>query len=284
MPDFTVLEEDAVFDLEPIQRLSRDVAEASISLSADEARYLVDAYYTIQDYRKAANNQIGALTRSGEPHSVINWLAQQTEQLERQINRALARWSDSQPLGQWAQSITGIGPVLSAGLMAHIDIEKAPTVGHIWRFAGLDPTQTWEKGHKRPWNADLKVLCWKIGESFVKVSGSQNDIYGKVYLQRKADEVRWNDEGKFADQAAHILSTKRIGKETEAYAAYSRGKLPPAHIHARAKRYAVKLFLSHYHHVAFSLRYGTSPPKPYIIEHGGHIHFIAPPNWPLSDG
>src|SRR5581483_161544 len=25
----------------------------------------------------------------------------------------------------------------------HIDIEKAPTAGHIWRFAGLDPTLRW---------------------------------------------------------------------------------------------------------------------------------------------
>ena len=37
----------------------------------------------------------------------------------------------------------GIGPVIAAGLLANIDIKQAPTVGHIWRFAGLDPTNKW---------------------------------------------------------------------------------------------------------------------------------------------
>jgi hypothetical protein len=44
-------------------------------------------------------------------------------------------------------------------LLARIDIVKAPTAGHIWRYAGLDPTVRWNKGEKRPWNAGLKVLC-----------------------------------------------------------------------------------------------------------------------------
>ena len=59
--------------------------------------------------------------------------------------------------------------------------------------------------------------------------------------------------------------------------------LPPAHIHARAKRYAVKLFLSHWHHVAYMIEYdGQEPPKPYILNQDGHTHFLAPPNWPMA--
>ena len=112
----------------------------------------------------------------------------------------------------------GTGPrlwalAIAAGFLAHIDIERAPTVGHIWRFAGLDPTQKWEKKTKRPWNADLKTLCWKLGESFVKVKGNENDIYGKVYEARKAQEVLRNEAGELADQAADVLKNKRIGKQ-----------------------------------------------------------------------
>ena len=54
---------------------------------------------------------------------------------------------------RWARSIYGIWPVLAAGLLAHIDIEQAPTVGHIWSFAGLDPTKKWQPKTTRPWNA-----------------------------------------------------------------------------------------------------------------------------------
>jgi len=73
----------------------------------------------------------------------------------------------------------------------------------------------------------------------------------------------------------------KIGKATEAYGHYSSGKLPPAHIHARAKRYAVKLFLSHWHHKAYEFHFGKPPPFPYPIAFLGHAHFIALPG---SDG
>ena len=267
-----------MIELSPITRLSRDMKEAAATLSPNQARYLVDAYYQMQEYRKSARNQKRALVESEEPNAVISWLGDQNESLEGQIKRALDRWSEASPIGVWAKSITGIGPVISAGLLAHIDIQKAPTAGHIWRFAGLDPTLQWEKGQKRPWNASLKTLCWKIGESFVKFSNHPGDVYGKVYQQRKELETERNEALQFADQAKAKLEKFNIGKTTDAYAAYSVGKLPPAHVHSRAKRYAVKLFLAHYHHVAFKLTFGTEPPKPYILEHG-HAHFIAPPNF-----
>lgn len=266
--------------LQPLERLRKDVKEAAITLSRDEARFLVDAYYTWQEERKRSDNQIRALSESGEPHEVIQWLSVNAAMLENSIKRALASYSEADRVGEWSQSIVGIGPVIGAGLLAHIDIEKAPTVGHIWRFAGLDPTVTWEKKTKRPWNADLKTLCWKIGESFVKVSGRDDDIYGTIYVERKEQEQAKNEAGDFAEQAATVLANKKIGKDTDAFKAYSVGKLPPAHIHARAKRYAVKLFLSHWHHVAYVVRFGEEPPKPYILTQEGHAHFLAPPNWP----
>lgn len=267
--------------LQPLERLRKDVRMAAITLSRDEARFLVDAYYTWQEERKRGNNQIRALTESGEPHDVIMWLSANAEMLEISVRRVLDTYSSADPVGAWAKSIVGIGPVITAGLLAHIDIEKAPTVGHIWRFAGLDPTVQWEKKTKRPWNASLKTLCWKIGESFVKVSGRDDDIYGHIYVERKAQEQERNEAGAFAEQAAAVLERKRIGKDTDAYKNYSVGKLPPAHIHARAKRYAVKLFLSHWHHVAYVVHYDQAPPKPYILTQEGHAHFMGPPNWPM---
>ncbi len=264
-------------DLIPIVRLTRDIKDASKLLSRQEARYLCNSYYQIQDYRKASDNQARDLVKAGEPHAVIMWLHAQMETLEGQIARALDAWSGSQPVGVWARGIVGIGPVISAGLLAHIDIEKAPTAGHIWRFAGLDPTVKWGKGEKRPWNADLKVLCWKIGQSFMKFHNHPQDIYGKVYATRKEAEIVKNEAGDFADQAAAALAAKRIGKDTEAYKHYSQGKLPPAQIDARARRFGEKLFLSHLHDRAYREHYGQAPPLPYPITILGHAHYIAPP-------
>lgn len=263
--------------LTSVDRLSKDLAAASVTLSPDEARFLVDQYYAMQEDRIRAGHQVRALNESGEPHDVLRWLSGQSTTLENQIKRALTKFAESHPQGAWPLAQKGIGPVITAGLIAHIDITKAPTVGHIWRFAGLDPTQKWDKGQKRPWNASLKTLCWKIGESFVKVSGDPDAYYGQVYVRRKLFEVDRNASGALKEQAEAALKAKKIGKTTDAYKAYSIGQLPPAHLHARAKRYAVKLFLSHLHEVWYRQEYGTAPPLPYPIAHQQHADYMPPP-------
>lgn len=295
-----------------ITKLSRDLKKASYTLSDDEARFLVDSYYNMQENRIRSAAQVRELSKSGEPHEVLLWFEGNAEALEQSIRNALDAYSANHPVGSWARSIIGLGPVITAGLLGHIDITKAPTAGHIWNFAGLNPGVKWAKGQKRPWNAALKTLCWKMGESFVKTSGNDDSFYGRVYKERKDYEMERNLEGKLADQAAAVLATKNIGKDTDAYAWYAgcltRGKaaelladlkagaakkaagkpgsgvamLPPAHIHARAKRAAVKLFLSHLHHVWFTTVNGHEPPQPYAIAHLAHAHFINPPNWPLT--
>jgi hypothetical protein len=260
-------------NFEPVKRLTKDLRTASISLNPDEARYLVDMYYIIQEDRKRTDNQVRQ--SEAEPHSVLAWFADQNRMLESQVKAALDLYSRHHPVGQWAREVKGIGPVIAAGLLAHIDIAKCPTVGHIWRFAGLDPTQNWNKGEKRPWNAGLKVLCWKIGESFCKVSNGENPgFYGVKYRERKAYEIERNERGGTAAAAALALARKKYDKSTEAFKAYAAGKLPPAQIDRRAKRWAVKLFLSHLHEVWYEHHFGCKPPLPYPIAMMDHAHFI----------
>ena len=265
------------------ERLTRDLRRAAATLSSQEARFLVDYYYQAQENRKRAYSQLRALTEAAEPHEVIGWLAQNHKVvLEAGLRTVLGAYADSKREGAWAQSIVGIGPVLSAGLLAHIDIAQAPTAGHIWRFAGLDPSVVWGKGEKRPWNAALKVLCWKISESFVKTKTRDGAYYGPLYDERKAYELAKNERGEYADQAAAKLVKFKIGKDTEAFTWYSIGKLPPGHIHARAERWTVKLFLSHYQAVAWEVRFGEKPPAPFAPAILGHAHTIVPPNWPME--
>jgi hypothetical protein len=274
----------AAVSLINMERLTRDLRVAAATLSDAEARYLVDLYYMVQEDRKSLGNRAKAMDRlrTGEPHVILDWFHENVDRLERDIERALSVYAESQRPARWAMSIHGIGPIIAAGLLAHIDIHKAPTVGHIWRFAGLDPTVVWGKGQKRPWNASLKVLAWKIGQSFQKVCYSDKDYYGHIYQERKEYEIGRNDRGELADQAAAKLAGHKIGHDTEAYKAYSQGSLPPAHLDARARRYAVKLFLAHYHHIAYECAFGKAPPLPYILTQPGHVHFILPPNWPMD--
>lgn len=277
-------ERNTALDLEPTSKIKKDFREALSNIGINETRFLVDYYYQSQKYRTASANQAKALYKSDEPGDFVEWMMDRHLAMEKEIWRVLDKWTEDQPISVWAKSIVGIGPVISAGLLAHIDITKAPTVGHIWRFAGLDPTRKWVKKTKRPWNAKLKTLCWKTGESFVKVCNNDDDVYGKVYAKRKEQEIILNNEHRFADQAKYKLESFDIGKDTEAYGWYVKGMLPPDHIHSRAKRYAVKLFLSGYHEVAHYLHYGVLPPRPYVIDHLGHVHYFGPPNLDMIPG
>lgn len=259
----------------PFRRLDKDTLRKAKELTRDEARYIVDYYYIMQEDRKRAHNQVRALDESNENNAVVSWLADNAEGVENQIKRVLEAWSDESPLGVWAKSHVGIGPVIASGLLAHIDLEKAPTVGHIWRFAGLDPTLKWEKGQKRPWNANLKTLCWKIGQSFMKFSGHEQCVYGHRYRERKAYEVARNESGANAERAKLILLEKKFKSSTDAFGHLTAGHLPPAQIDAMARRWAVKLFLSHYHEAGYRLVLGKEPPFPYPIAILGHAHRIA---------
>ena len=268
-----------VAEQDQVVRLNKDLRIASRTLSFSQARFLVDAYYIAQENRMREDAQIRALTEANEPSAVVEWFAAQSRILENQLRAALDAFSGSHPAGQWARSNLGVGPVLAAGLLAYIDIRIAETASNIWSYAGLNPNQKWEKGEKRPWNAGLRTLCWKLGQSFMKVSNREDATYGRHYRDRKTYEIERNDSGGNAEAAARILAEKKWGKATEAFKYLSAGKLPPAQIDARARRHAVKLFLAHFHKTWRELE-GLPVRDPYPVVHLGHAHIIDPGKTP----
>jgi hypothetical protein len=305
----------AVQDILP--KLSKDLRAASATLSRTEARFLVDTYYQYQDARIRSGNQVRSMDDADEPepHETLTWFGIAQSNLEEQVKKALQVYAEANPVGRWLMSIVGIGPVIAAGLLAHIDITKVTdegkritSFGQIWRYAGLDPTVKWNKGEKRPFNASLKLICWKLGESFVKTANHKNSFYGHFYIERKKREWDRNFAGRFVGQAQASLDAKNFKKNTDAYVWYSgqyavppgttfNGEsveeikamlikvaagqglqmLPPARIHLRATRYPVKLLLSHLFEKLWWQEYGTAPPSAYAIAHMDHVDYIAPP-------
>ena len=344
---------------EPIEKLTKDLREAAKNLAPHEVRYLVDLYYQTQDYRMQAASQVKSMSKSGEPVALADWVFESQHRVESQIKKALDIWTDNEKtgMGRWCKSICGIAEVMAAGLIAHLDIEPwicshkdakkhctsdkphgpeckftlMETAGHFWRFAGLDPTSIWEKKTKRPWNAKLKVLCWKLGESFIAFQNNDKDRYGKLYAARYQSEWERNLNGSLSDQASAVLEKKKLSKSTIAYKWYSgqytfepvkeciakfragdrpivyekdpktgamkqrlatlsdmlkevprvdegqgNPMLPPGHIQSRARRWAVKIFLSHLHAEMYRRHTGKEPPAPFPIAILGHAHLIEP--------
>jgi hypothetical protein len=268
-----------------VQRLTKDIKEALTKIGVNEARFLVDTYYQIQHDRISVESRLRALADANEPGALLSWLHRNYDILEKQIKLSLDKYTDHFDAGEWAKSQIGIGPVITAGLIAHIAPEKCARAGAIWKYAGLAPEYVWEKGTKRPWNAKLKSLCaYKMGESFVKTSNHPEAYYGKLYKKRKELEIIRNEKGEFAHIAAAKLEKFKYGKDTEAYKAYSQGKLPAAHLHARARRVAVKVFLSHFCQVYYETTMGQPIPPVFVIDHLEEEHeFLIPPGYlPLA--
>jgi len=312
----------AIPAFDAIERPTKDALKSAASLGGRQMRYLVDTFYQMQELRKASNNQIGSMVRAAEagkdmePHETLDWLGVQLNTMERQLSRAFEQFALAHMPGRWLMSITGIGPVLAANFLARLSVhpwhctnpvllkkrEKGAepvfpcdpdepcqddcgyrtvhTAGGFWRFAGLDSTMEWKEGELRPWNAAVKVACWKFSDGLVKLKNNEGSFYSKLYVQRKDREMAKNERREFADQAA--LGAARVGKKTRAYSFYKDGLLPPGHIDMRARRYAVKIFLSHLHHVMYVDEFDRDPPRPFILEHGGHAHMIEIPNWPFE--
>ena len=208
---------------------------------------------------------------------LVPWFAYWLQMGEQVMATKLKEWvigPTSPDEAKWAISQIGIGPIIAAGLAAHIDPEKARSISSVWKFAGLAPGFDRKiKGKKLQYNARLKCLCWKLGESFVKVSGKDGAVYGKLYSQFKSDEVSRNENGQYSRQAKEELSRKTFAKDNTTKKCLLEGKLANAHLHSRAKRRAVKIFLSHYWTVARETR-GLPVRKPYaiaVLNHDGEI-------------
>lgn len=260
--------------------LGQDLREAARIMTGQEARFLVGAYYKMQEERIRWSLRTREGEKAGTPVRVAGFMGEQSAALENYLKVALDAYSGSHEAGVWARSQKGIGPVLAAALLAYIDIEKADTVSSVWRFAGLDPTSKWEKGTKRPWNADLKKVCWLIGESFIKVHNREDAVYGVIYKERKALEVARNEAGDFAETAARILKERKV-VDKKLKARLEEGRLSDGHINSRARRYAVKMFLSHFWQVWREIE-GLPTVSPYPVAHMGHAHVIKVPGWPLA--
>lgn len=116
-------------------------------------------------------------------------------------------------------------------------------ISRLWAFCGLHVKEgkaaRRKRGEKANWNDDLKLTCWKAGESMIKT----NSPYREVYDRAK-----------------------------EGYAL--RPGLTKLHVHNMAKRKMVKMLLSHLW-VEWRVLEGLTVTKAYVHEKLGHTTEIG---------
>jgi hypothetical protein len=159
------------------------------------------------------------------------------------------------PVWDWVTSIRGLGQGgLAAQLLAQIDdISKAPTVSALWRYCGqavIDgKAERNRPGEKSHFNRRLKSIVWLIGEQFVR---QQTHPYVDIYYEEKERQREMYPE-----------KIKVDGK----------WKYNDGHIHNRAKRKMVKIFLQHLW-VTWRELEGLPVSDPYVIGVLGHAKYV----------
>lgn len=283
MPRIT-LDPELAEHLPALEKLSRDMKLAAARLGSREARYIVDMYYQMQEQRKRGDNQRRAMEKAGEPRILVEWLTYQQDAIEQAIRNLMRGYAANHIAGSWSLGVHGVGPIISAAMLAHVDVTRTVTASKLWYFAGHAPpeTQKWEKGKKIPWNASLKLVGFHIGECAKKFSGSDKSYYGPFYKAYKQREIERNEAGLNAEAAKRQLETKNFARDTVTRRRLEQGKFSDAHLDRRACRKAAKLFMAHWHEVRFTEIYGIRPPLGYINSRpsGEHIDYYPPPDWP----
>ena len=182
--------------------------------------------------------------------------------------------------GEWLSGLFGIGPVLTVGLLAHLDVTKAPHMSSFRKFAGIGGTLVWEKGQKRPHNAELKTLLWKVADSFVKFRNfEKSELYGGVYDNWKGIYEQRNANGFYREKALAYLETHNI-RNRMIRAIYAGGQYAPGHLDKMARRKAVSMFLGHLYEVMYYEQYGRHCQRDYVQDYLGHEDRVPCPHWP----
>lgn len=263
-----------------VPRMSREKVLTAANVSNAAARFIVSDYYRTQELRKRADLQLRHLGEGAATELVhhLEYIGTTHAVMESQIQRQLEVYAKNNPIGRWMLAQLGVGPVISAGFLAFLDITKAPTAGSFWRFADIDPTVEWNKGEKRPYCAEVKQLCYHLGECVKRVSG-KDSLYGNLYKSRKKLLVQKNESGVFAERAK-IYKTK----SDDVVKTLATGKLPDSNIDRQACNHVAKIFLSHLHGLMFWDHFKKPPPKPFSIAIMGHAHEIHIPDTDMFPG
>lgn len=218
-------------------------------------RELISAYYDMENISEKYKNRSKTISKLDSPNDLLKLYREQIRNNKYSLAYIFKNYANNFISGKWTLSQYGIKPVHAATLLAYVDVTKSPTVNSLWRYSGLDPN--YNKNNN--WNNELKFMSNKLGEIFQSLQDNTQSIYGQLYSVDLERRISKNDLKEYAEKAEQILQSKHVDKNSTEYECLTEGYLSINHIEAQAKRFAVKIFLSHYHAIAYQENYGVKP-------------------------
>lgn len=258
----------------------------------EELRWLTDQYTQYQKHRIAIGNRIFAATEGLDTNTPSTYALrsfERLEELEKDTFQEMKRIVKDHPAWPWLEQVRGIGPTLSTKVLGLIaDIEKFDTISKLWMFAGYGlkngERQKLTKGEKASFNRRLKTALYLVGESFIKSQSPYRELYDnakhRYHLNKQVQPLRAVIEVNGMPDRTTAEGKKqwdRMIKEAnkDAGAVNDEAVWIDGHVHNAARRYMVKIFLSHLY-VVWREAEGLSVREPYPIEHLGHTTYLSP--------
>lgn len=234
---------------------------------------LVDVQLSVEKLRVALQVRSSHLKKQKRDDPETDDLLDVVREVEEYVDRRVAKLLEEHPAYPWFSRVKGIGKENIGKVVGMVDIEKAPHVSSLWKYAGMHVSENGtapkrETGKKLEYNSQLRSMCWRLGGSLLKAKGKFYDYYT---LEKNKYTMRFTKEGRQIVPAEKLPKVK--GKKTENDQFISEG-----HIHNMAMRKMIKMFLAM---LWISWREAENLPvsAPYPIEKLGHTHVRTPDEW-----
>ena len=259
-------------------------------------RTLVDIYYDFQGQRIQTQLRIGASKRehslTDEELSVygITTIFENAQSFEKDLEKLITKQLKNHALyTQYLSKIRGIGPLLSAGLIAYIDnIERFKNVSSLWQYSGYGMNRFCKKC-KKPTFVDVK---YETGKTAKKLNPKKNcpicneETIPVLQKRTPGYQSNWNDRLKVLGWKSGSSFVKQSTKSKyrklyDQIKAEENRKNPTrkkidgkifyndGHKHNRAMRKVVKIFFAHVWQT-WRRQQGLEATEPYAKQLLGH--------------
>jgi len=260
-------------------------------------RNLVDIYYDFQGQRIQTQLRIGASQRTHtltkEELSIygITTILENAGNFEKDIEKLITKQLLNHALWtQYLSKITGIGPLIAAGLIAYIDdIEKFDHVSSLWQYSGYGMNRFCPKC-KKPTSVEVPYETGKTAKKLHPLEICplcQGDTIPIIQKRALGYQSNWNDRLKQLGYKAASSFVKQSAEKSKYRKLYDKIKIDErrahpekivtkgkttfndGHINNRTMRKVSKIFLAHVWQT-WRRQKGLEATEPYAKQLLGH--------------
>lgn len=202
-------------------------------------------YLDLQRLRIAVESRMRELNNPNlSAYSLMHELHQLLLTEEKSWLEILKEKAKDHPIWDYCERVKGMNVVAAVTFLTYINPYKAISAGQVWAYFGFVPGQELKSGRKASFNTEAKGRAWLIARNVIM---AQDPYYYPLYQMKK--QYYMEKMGKYVKEPTLCPDYQKCMQRLKAKAERLRRPLKKpsckAHIDNRAKRWLIKLILSH---------------------------------------